>query len=161
MAFSDYTTPDSVRAVLGVSAKEAKDVLITDNVYLTHILERLDELGDTLATDYRTAAAAEPRSELQNRFVLAVQTLCAHEVALKIIPSLGALAPQRITDGQSEAQRVDNPYTQMAGPITDSLTLVRASVRRAYAKLTGANTPLSTQRTNVANSALGVDPITG
>lgn len=162
MAFSDYTTADSVRAVLGISVKEASDAVVEDTVNLTNMLEALYSVSTTLAADFRKAAAAAPRSDKQTRFVLLVQTFCAYAVALQLIPSLPLLAPQQITDGKTAVNRVDNPYEHLKPSLQASLTYFKANMIEAYAAINSAVTvPTATKRTMVTSVGLGTDPITG
>lgn len=162
MALPDYTTADSVRAVLGISVKEASDAVIEDPVYLTGILEALYDLSTTLATDYRKARDASPRSDKQTRFVLLVQTFCAYTVALQLIPNLPLLAPQQITDGKTAVNRVANPYENLRPSIVASLAYFKLNMIEAYAaiNLTIA-VPVAKRRTMVAGVGLGTDPVTG
>lgn len=161
MAFSDYTSPDSVRAALGVSAREAPDTVITDNIYLIELLEEMDSFGITFRADYLAARDAEPRSAAQNRLVLLAQAFGAYTIALKLIPILGALVPGRTADGKSEMERINNPYENMRAPIEANRNVYRTRLRAAYAGLTGTavNAPGLSPRISVVG--LGTDPITG
>lgn len=162
MAFSEYTTADSVRAVLGISAKEASDAMIEDQVYLTGILEALRGLSTTLAADYRKAALVSPRSDKQTRLVLLVQTFCAYTVALQLIPNLPLSAPQQITDGKTAVNRVANPYEHLKPSLQASLAYFKGNMLEAYAEINSAITvPVATRRTMVVNVGLGTDPVTG
>lgn len=162
MAFSDYTTPDSVRAVLGISVKEAADSVIEDTVYLTGMLEALHKVSSTLATDYLDAKNTAPRSANQTRFVLLAETYCTYTVALQLIPNLPMAAPQIITDGKSAMNRVADPYKELKPSIVASLNYFRTNLVEAYAAINPAIVvPVTKKRIGVLASSLAVDPVTG
>lgn len=160
--FSDYTTADSVRAVLGISVKEASDAMVEDTVYLTGLLEALYALSTTLAADYKTARDASTRSAKQVRFVLLVQTFCSYTVALQLIPNLPLSAPQQITDGKTAMNRAANPYEHLKPQLATSLAYFKVNMIEAYAAVNSAITvPVATRRTMVVGSGLATDPVTG
>jgi hypothetical protein len=162
MAFPDYTTANSVRAVLGISVKEASDAVIEDPVYLTGVLEVLYDLSTTLVIDYSGARDASPRTDKQTRFVLLVQTFCAYTVALQLIPNLPLLAPQIITDGKTAINRVANPYENLRPSIVASLAYFKLNLIEAYAAINSAiAVPTPKRRTMVAGVGLATDPVTG
>lgn len=162
MAFSDYTNPDSVRAVLGISVKEVSDAKITDNVYLTTLLEALHALSPTLKDDYLEASVASPRTAKQNRFVLLAETLCTYVVAQALIPGLRLAAPQVITDGKTSINRVADPYTALEPAISASIGYYKQNLMEAYADINVAITaPVRRARTMVLAVGLAVDPVTG
>lgn len=162
MAFSDYTKPDDVRAVLGVSIKEIADSVIESGVYLTTVLEALYKLNATLAEDYRTASGTAQRTSKQNRFVLLVQTYCSYIVARQLIPNLPMAAPQIITDGKTALNRIANPYEHLKEPIDASISYFGANLIEAYADINSAVVvPVAARRTMVKSSGLAVDPVTG
>lgn len=161
MAFADYTTPDSVRALLGVSSKELKDATITDVVYLTTLLEKLEEVTPGFADIYAAARDAEPRTSQENRLVLLVQSFCGYEVALALIPAMPLLAPQTISDGRSEIARVDNPFTALEPDLTAARDYIRMRMKLAYSAVTGNSLGGSSTRRNVSVVSPGIDPIAG
>ena len=162
MAFSDYTSPTSVRAVLGISVKEVSDATVTDTVYLTTLLEALYALSPDLSTDFLAAAAAPSPSAAQKRFVLLVETFCAYTAAVALIPSLPLAAPQIITDGKTSVNRVANPYERLLPALNASLAYIRANLMAAYAEVAPGISPLApVRRTMVLNVGLSVDPVTG
>jgi len=162
MAFSDYTSCDSVRAALGINAKEAPDSVIEDGVYLTGMLEALYKISPTLADDYRTARSATNRSAKQTRFVLLADTCCAYVVAIQLIPVLPLLAPQIITDGKTALNRISNPYEHLRPTLDGTLSYLRANLIEAYADVNSSIVvPAVTKRINVLAVGVAVDPVTG
>lgn len=162
-AFTDYTTPNNVRAVLGISDKEAEDVVVTSNVYLTGMLEALRALSLTLAADYTTLKIQSgTRTAAETRFLLLAESFCSYTVAIQLIPALPLLAPQLITDGKSQQQRIANPYEQLKPSLSASLALFSFNLMDAYSTINPAIAkPVKTARTMVAAVGLAVDPITG
>ena len=162
MAFSDYTTPDSVRSVLGISAKEISDAKIADTVYLTTMLEALYALAPTLSADFTTARSANPRTAHQTRFVLLVETFCSYTVAHALIPNLPMAAPQIITDGKTAINRVANPYEHLREPLQASLAYFKVNLMAAYSDVNPAILKQDKlKRTLVRAAAMPFDPVTG
>lgn len=161
MALTNYTTTDEVRSLLGVSPKEVKDAVITTNTNLLVVLEKLDEIDAGVREAYQLALDTDPPSSLQARFILLVQTFCAYTVALTMIPALPALAPKRITDGKSETERVDNPFTALEPGMRSNLEFVCKKLKTAYSNLTGNATTVAPPRIMASSSPLATDPITG
>lgn len=160
MAFSDYTSTTSVRAALGVSPREAKDDLITDNLRLIHLLEELDAFGPSFRADYEIARDAEPRNTAQNRLVLLTEAYSAYTVALDLIPILPVAVPLRQTDGKTEVERVDNPYEKLRPQLEKSRDLFRDRLRAAYAAITGETAPVKVTRVRFAAVGAGPDTVT-
>lgn len=163
MALSDYTTPDEVRAVLGISAREVPDDKVASTVNLTTLLEALRKLSPTLSDDFKTAHDAAPRSALQTRFTLLVETFCAYTVAVAMVPSLPLSAPMIITDGKTALNRVSNPFEALLPSLNASLTYFKTNLMAAYAELfPGTISPLAPiKRTMVVDVGIAVDPVTG
>jgi hypothetical protein len=162
MSFTDYTTPASVRALLGISEKEIRDTVVTDTVYLTALLEHLYGLSPTLADDYQTNKADTSRTALQNRFCLLAETVCAYVVAIALIPNLPMSAPQTITDGKAEHTRMANPYENLRDPLTATLDYYTAKLLAAYALVnTGVVLRSAVARTMVTSVGVAPDPVTG
>lgn len=162
MALSDYTSPNSVRAVLGISAKEISDVVITDDVYLTNMLESLRAISTTLAADYLVAKALPTPTAAQARFSLLAGTFCAYAVAAQLVSTLPLAAPQLITDGKSQQGRIANPYSALLPSLLASLTYVQGNLVDAYSDVNPAIVkPDKKSRTMVTSVGLAVDPVTG
>lgn len=162
MAFTDYTSPDEVRAVLGISAKEVSDDKIATTVNLTTLLEALYKLAPTLQADFATAYAAAPRSAAQARFVLLVETFCAYTVAVAMIPGLPLNAPQIITDGKTAMNRVANPFEALLPALHASLGYFKINLMTAYTAVNSAIPVVAAKaRVIVLGIATSIDPVTG
>lgn len=162
MAFSDYTTSDNVRAVIGISAKEVSNAVVENNVYLTGMLEALRALSPNLAADYLAAVAITGRTAAQNRFVLLAETFCSYSVAVQLIPSLPLAAPQIITDGKSAQNRIANPYEQLLPTLNAALSNFATNLMGAYSDINSAiPRVVATPRRMVSAVGLAVDPVTG
>lgn len=160
--FTDYTTADSVRAVLGISVKEVSDQKVTDTIYLTGLLEALHQLNPAISAAFLTARAVSQRSAKQTRFVLLVETYCAYVVAIQMIPNLPLSAPQVITDGKTAINRIANPYEHLLPDLTASLITFGQRLLNAYADLTpGYTAPTRVTRKMVTSTGTAFDNVTG
>ena len=162
MAFTDYTTPDEVRAVLGISVKEVSDDKVASAVTLTTVLEALYRLAPTLQADFKISYAASPRSSAQARFVLLVETFCAYTVAIAMIPGLPLNAPQSISDGKTALSRVANPFEALLPHLNASLAYFKTNLMTAYSAVNSAiPVQVHKARTMVLGVATSADPVTG
>lgn len=160
MPFADYTSPQEVRSLLGASAKEVTDGVVTTNTYLTMMLEKLDEIDPTTSAVYLAARDAEPPTKAQARFVLLVQTFCAYVVAIGLVPAIPNLIAKRITDGKSEVER-NNPYASLMPELLANLSWIRQRVVLALAELNGQPAPTAVTRRLAGGIPLGLDPVAG
>lgn len=162
MPFSDYTAPDTVRSVLGISAEEVEDTSIDNPVYLTGLLESLYDVHPSLADDYLATRSVASRSTDQNRFLLLVQTYCSYTVALQMIPSLPMSAPKEVKDGKAAITRIDNPYANLRVNVATSMSYFKDRLLLAYKLLFPARLlPTKAVRVNIISVPVGFDPVTG
>lgn len=167
MALTTYTTYDSIRAILGTSAKELKDAVLALPLFEQQFLL---EMGDVdggvgaVMTQYATIAAITgSKTADQQRLFDLVGMLAGYSVARQLLTGGPLAFPQEITDGKASLKRFD----------TDNFTKVREGVIEMYAALMrrlGAVlakldptavvfTPPS--RTFILASGIASDPVTG
>lgn len=159
---SDYTTPASVRSVLGVSAMEIKDIVVEDPIYSTALDEVLYGLHPQLVDDYELAKAAEPKTHLQERFVNLVQTFAAYTVAGQMLGSVSMFSAKTIEDSRSKLERFTDAYKNLRDDVLASLLFMKNKLLAVYALINpDAPVPATVARINVVNVGLGVDPVTG
>lgn len=159
---TDYCTPDSVRAVLGISAEEIEDVTVLDPIYYARMIEDLNKLNPGLIGTYTAAKAASPQSATQERFVLLVQTAAAYLVAQQMLAALPMFAPQTIQDSKSQVSRVVNPYTALTNSILGSLNYFYGVIQDVYVLLNpGSVAPDTTVRIVMLTTGVALDPVTG
>lgn len=161
MAFTDYTSPASVRSLLGVSHEEINDIVVTDDVYYTVLLEHLYMISPTLAEDYIEAKGLDPRTPAQNRFIMLTDTVSAYAVATAMATPLPMAAPMTIADGKSELTRMSNPYEGIKEDLETALAFYTIKLRAAYALVSEVPAGTAVTRTNVISVGTAINPITG
>lgn len=162
MAITDYTTPTSIRAIIGVSDDEISDATITDVVYSIMLDEALYDLSPTLATDYATVKALPTPTADQTRFLNLINTWCAYQVASQLMTSLELFAPKEIKSEKDAFTRIDNPYADIEANIVQILGTLGTRILNLYADLFPAQLPPKVT-TIVSAVAVGLplDPVTG
>ncbi len=161
MAITTYTTPDEVRAVLGVAPEELEDATILLPIYETQLIEDIYDLGPTLAADYATikAGAQTPQT---TRFVNLVNTWACYDLAQQLLPATPMFAPKTITSDKDTAQRVEDPYALLQERIDSAMSRFEERILALYAILMPGNpAPVPIDRVMVVDVGLSVDPITG
>jgi len=164
MALTDLTTTASIRAVLGVSEKEIKDVVLTNPVYVTRLNEEIYSLHSGLMAAYVTARdVTPPRAANQQRLFDLVQLYCAYFVAnICAGGAIDMFAPVTIKDARSELTRAADPYSQLRADLAASMPLIRNQLLAVYALINTSYTkPVKTVRTLVLGVPLGTDPVIG
>jgi hypothetical protein len=168
MPITTYTTFDSIRAVLGVSAKEAKDeslgLPLFESQFLLEMADVDGGVGAVMA-QYNVIAAITPatRTSLQKQLFDIVNMIAAYSVARSMLTGISLAAPQKITDGKAAVERFD----------TDNFDKVRQGVTGTYGQLLrrlkavmvqlvpGVNIAARTDRIYGVGVGLGTDPVTG
>jgi hypothetical protein len=162
MAFTDLTSTASVRAVLGVSERELRDDILLDPIFAVELTEALYDIHLNLFGDFKLAAATDPRTSLQQRFVDLAQTFAAYHIAKQCLGSVAMFAPKVIKDSRSELQRSDDPYKNLRIDVPASLALLRTRLRMVYAQINpDATIPTSLDRIRLVATPLGINPVTG
>lgn len=157
---TQYTSPDEVRSKLGVGPKELRDADIELEGREQELVEDLESININLPANY--AALSGSLSANQLRFQRRVQLFAAYSVARALLTSLAIFAPQRITDGRAETQRIADPYAATRVGVEAMYALLRARLIEAYAALFPLEAlPASTTLTVVASTGLALDPVTG
>ena len=161
MSLSDYTSPDQVRAALGVSDLELSDATLSLNIYEMQIRLDLEDISDTLADSYLVAAAlpSDSRTTLQQKLVDLTQLFSTYSVSKNLLTSLKMFGPKRITDGRAETERFD-PMEEIKLGILANYSSIRNKLITVSIGI-GNSTPPATVRTYVTVASLGTDPVTG
>lgn len=162
MAILDYTTPTSIRAIIGVSDDEISDATIEDVVYSVMLNEALIDLSPTLVADYTTVKAILTPSADQTRFLNLVNTWCAYQVASQLMTSLELFAPKEIKSEKDAFTRIDDPYKDIEANIIQILSTLGTRILKLYAVLfPSQSTPTSTAIVSALAVGLPIDPVTG
>lgn len=161
---SIYTTPDSVRAVLGVADDEVTDEMLSLPMYEVRLVYDLEEIDSGIPTAYKAAVAIEyaTRTAAEKRFCDAVKLFAAYSVSRTALSSLPYLADKRITDGRAESERMADPFSLVREAVTGGLLDLRYKVSAAYAALPTVTTTVVTRVARTMTSAVSIatDPVT-
>jgi hypothetical protein len=158
-----YTSPDSIRAILGVSEQELEDVTILDPVYSTVLDEALYDLGLDLPDHFAIVQETAPKTRTQARFVNVVATWSAYQVAQQLVLSVKMFAPKTIKSEKDQFDRILDPYSNLRGDIEAMLDNLKVKIGALYGELFPSEpaVPETPARTLVIASPLGTDPVTG
>jgi hypothetical protein len=132
MALAPYTTPQLVRAALGVEALEIDDATLNLATYSTPMMEALYEISDTLTTDYATAVADTSPAALTSRFRDLVEAYSTYVVAELAIPSIPLFAPRKIQDDRTNMERIDNPFKELPFQLAKGKAFILSKLKVVY-----------------------------
>lgn len=157
----DFTTPDEIRAVLGVAESELTDDVIDLPLYERLLSMDLREIALDLATDYLALPDAGSRTSAEQLFFDCVQVYSAYAVAYVLVQNEAMFAPEVITDSKTTLQRA-NPYIEAKASVTAGYGLMRGRLIAAYSA-TGPTVSASVATPLIGMVAVGgaSDPVTG
>jgi hypothetical protein len=138
LALTDYTSPDQVRAVLGVTSKELKNTQLALDVYLSGLLVDLRSVNVGINTLYESTLLIPEvdRTDSQKAFLEAVKLYATYSVAAAITVSLSLMAVKSITDGKAGLDRfAGNPYQAVEIAVREKLAQYRSHLLDIYAQL--------------------------
>ena len=163
MAITEYTTPDSVRAILGVSDDELEDEVIGNAVYTTLLDEALLDLSPTLPANFKVVQEQDTKTSDEARFVARVQTWSAYFLANLLLTSAETFSPQILKSEKDAFERVVDPFAHLREDVPGMMEYLRAKIDASYAILFPAEdiADSATVRILVVNAGLGTDPVTG
>lgn len=162
MTTVNLASPDSVRAVLGVSLEELPDIVLADPIYATRLREDIFDMNDQLLADYATALAASPQSSAQARFVDLTQAYAAYNVAQQCLIALPLFSPLTIKDSKSELTRGADFYKALKDDVGFVLSTLRTRLLTVYPQINpSASAPPAVDRVWAAGVGLSSDPVTG
>jgi hypothetical protein len=161
---TQYTSCDSIRALLGVSNEEMEDAELETEEYegsLDIDLANIEAGLPALFQDTLDVAPSE-RTPLQQRFLYLTRNLAALHIARRAGSWL-AMSAKTIGDGQATMSRfADSPYQTTLARIDQEYQSMRFSLASALAALDPeASAPLSTLLTLLAGARASVDRVTG
>jgi hypothetical protein len=163
MAIAEYTTPDSIRAVLGVSSAELEDDVISNEIYDFQLDEGLIEIADTLSDSYFAKQELDTKTRAEQRFVNQVETWAAYYVASRLLSSVPMFSPRTIKSEKDSFEREADSYKLLRDDITATLDSLRTKILASLAVLfpaepTEGDAP---ERVLVEIAAIASDPVLG
>lgn len=162
MALSDYTTPDNIRAVLGVEDDELKDETLSLEVYEFGLRQELDLIDLDLADDYATIADLDSKTDTQRRFYEACRMFATYAVAKSLLSALPLMAPKEITDGKAATSRfAQDPYKETTKAVTSWYEIHKQRLEDAYDLLNASPVSEIQLPTMMLVGVPTNDPVTG
>ena len=164
-----FTTPDDVRALLGLSDIEVSDETINLPVFELGLRRALGKVSGSQNTIALFSALAErvagqdTLTDAESAFHDAVRLYASLTAALKVGVSLPLLAPKRISDDKSGTERFSGtPYKDLLAMLQEQALDALEALQDALADLTGDAPSATTLGFTYALAVpLATDPVTG
>lgn len=163
MLITDYTSPDEIRAALGVSFTELPDSVLSLTQYELLLTLDLEEVNTSVPAAYATISAllVGDRSLAQQRFYLLARLFATYAIARTLLTSLPLFAVERLTDGRAEFQRQADIYEDVRDGVKSMFNTASTRLAAAYLVLVpGATVPATSTFAYTSSTGLGVDPVT-
>jgi hypothetical protein len=157
-----YTTPDEVRAALGVSSTEISNAVLALPMYPVLLTGDLEEVYTGISAGYDVvhAIAENTRTAAQAKFHDTVRVWAAFDMGARLMRALPMFGVQELTDGKAEFKRFDLNWQQLADDIDATLVALKFRLIASFTTMTGVEVPVRTFNTNILSTGLGVDPVT-
>ena len=156
---AEYTTPDEVRAVLGVDVTDIEDSTLGLTVYENYLTMELEEVSLTLPATFTSTAAIASPSDTELRFLNSAKLFATFALAKQLSGSLPLFALKQETDGKAQATRFDNPYKDVISSVKKEYDRAKTKLMQAFTAL-GSSSASVTARVYFTKVGLGTDPIT-
>jgi len=164
MLLTDYTTPDEIRAVLGVESDELSDATLDLRMYASAFAIELNAISSTLAADHATISAEDEsvRTAIEQRVFDAMAAFAPYAVAKALAPALPLFAPKQVTDGKASVTRDSaSPYNVTLAGILAQYDYYRGVLSDTYTEYKTGTAPSLILRPFVVGSTPSTDPVTG
>jgi hypothetical protein len=162
---SDYTTYDSVRAVLGVSSRVFPDAVMATEIYELALRADLIQVGqgvsETADLDADYLALIDESMSLATaaqNFYNAVRLFSAHSAAFKALAAMPELSPTFISDSKASLRKDKSAVTSI---VTGDYAKYRRHLAVMYAAFLDVAAPASFQPNLMGLSIPDFDPVTG
>jgi len=158
---NNYTSYDSVRAVLGVSDRIFPDTVLASEVYDLALRADLVEVGQGIDPDADLDAdflALEGDDSATSNFYNAVRLFAAHSVAFRALTAMPELSPTFMGDSKASVKK---DQTMVARNVTGAYLKFRRNLVVMYAAFLNVEAPTEAQPNLMRVSAPDFDPITG
>jgi methionyl-tRNA synthetase len=151
-----------VRAVLGVSAKELTDAVLTRSIFSVRLREDMLEMHSQLVADFATIGSLDTRTDIQERFVELASAYAAYHVANQCLAALPMFSFQSILEEKAEYVRATDPFKLLRQDVQAVLAVMKRRLQAAYAAVNpSAPVTSAAARTLVVSVGLASDPVLG
>lgn len=155
----DYTTPEEIRAVLGVDEVDIADATLALPIYESYLTMELEDIDVTLPDLFATTSALPTPTAAETRFLTIAKMFATFALAKHLTGSLPLFALKQESDGKAQASRFDNPYRDVINSVNREYDRVKSKLLNAMQAIS-APTTTSTPRVYFSTVALSTDPIT-
>lgn len=158
----NFTTCDSIRAVLGVAPEELEDATIELPLYVTQLQFEFTDIASGLEAAYTTILGIPlvSRTTQQQLLIDTTQVFSAYATSKILLTSLSTFAPVKILDGRAEVGRVTDPFEGVRSGVNANYDALKKRLANAYQATLGS-VATTTSRSYFLTSGLATDPVTG
>ncbi len=160
MPLSTYTTPDEVRAALGVSATELTDAVLAIPSYVLVATLALEDINVGLPALYTTTVAIPTPTPDQQRFIDLTKLYATYSIAQNLLTSLPLFAVKALTDGRASFERIADPFEYIRDDLPALLAALKLRLAAIYTTLAGGSAYVRPTLLQVLATGLSLDPVT-
>lgn len=171
MSTTDYIPSyNDIRAILGVSAKELKDITIALPIYEMQLEDGIENFHPALEELYATLQAKKkaheddpvnpPLTRNEKKLIGRTQVYASYYLALLLFKSLPIFGVKRVTDGKAEMERMANAFENLKAELEAGLDVAGDNLNETLEDLGETVTPVA-DYLPFATAEIGIDPVTG
>ena len=161
ITLNTFTSPDSVRAVLGVTDDDLEDSVLELPMYLQLLQLEFSSISSGIEDLYLPLVVEPPPplTPLEKRFVDLVQLFSAYAIAKNLLTSLPLFAPKSISDGRAKLDRFSDPLEMVQAGVDNLYAMIKDKLVDILEEM-GEVVPVSPTMTLFAVAPLGYNPVT-
>lgn len=139
-----WTTPDEVRALLGINEADISDATILLPVYSVGLEAEARDVSPRLPSEFKRVAALVTLTEDEAWFLRVARSFAAYAVARMVLTALPLAAMRDSSDGKaSEARFASAPYHDTMKMLESSFNVAKGRVLPALSQVTVSAPPRS------------------
>lgn len=158
-----YTSPDDIRAVLGVSDEELEDTTISLPVYTLTLEAELRDIGPSLPAALEVVRAKDSglRTDDETWLLKTAQLFVTFSIARQLTTGLPLFSPKEITDSKASVVRfASNPYADTIAMVREQFAVNQSRLSTAFRAVETVPAILAAPVYLLVSSP-SVDPVTG
>lgn len=161
MFLTDFTTPEDIRAALGLSEEDLDSADLDLPIYVDNLVSDLEDISIDVPERILTTLAIPTPSMLEDRFLRYSRLFCTYSVAKHLTGSLPMFALKSVEDGKARMDRFESPYKDTIRDINAKFDKWKNRLEQAYGSLSSVTARVRTPRRYMSVVPPSSDPVTG
>lgn len=158
-----WTTPEEVRALLGIQPADISDASLLLPIYSVGLEADIRDINIRILAEFDRILGIPYKSGDQDWFLAVAKSFAVHSVARQVLTALPLAALRDMGDGKSlDARFAGDPYKETAQRLEAAYAVAKARLVPALQTVTpSVSSTLGLTQSYMAVSSPSYDPVTG